>query len=69
MTNEKLYTKSEHIKELMNDEIELNQHIEHEASLEGLTVKQFAKRIAETTFDILLEEGTIIKVGNKYKNN
>ena len=68
MTSEKTFTKAELIKELMNDELELNHHIDYEAELEGLTAKQFAKRIAETTFDLLLEEGSIIKVGKRYKN-
>ena len=68
MTSEKTFTKAELIKELMNDEIELNLHIDYEAQQEGLTVKQLAKRIAENTFDTLLGEGSIIKVGRRYKN-
>lgn len=68
MTNEKTFTKAELIKELMDYELEVNHHIDYEAELEGLTAKQLAKRIAETTFDMLLEDGSIIKVGRRYKN-
>jgi len=65
-SNEQLRTKSDIIKEFMRDELELNYHADYEAEQMGVSMKQFAKGIAETQFDIMLGEGSIIKVGRKY---
>lgn len=61
------YTKAEIIKMFMQDEFELNLHIQEEAKEMGITAKAFAKQIAETQFDIGLEEKSIIRVGRRYK--
>jgi len=63
---EQLRTKSDIIKEFAEDELELNYHADYEAEQMGISVKQFAKNIAETQFDIMISEGSIIKVGRKY---
>lgn len=61
------YTKTEIIKMFMQDEFELNLHIEEEAKAMGITAKAFAKQIAEVQFDIGIEEKSIIQVGRRYK--
>lgn len=60
-------TKSEWIKEFANDEMENNTQIEGCAEEIGLTVKDFAKSIAEEEFETLINEGSLIKVGRRYK--
>lgn len=63
---QELRNKSDIIKEFMSDELELNQYAREEAEECGKTLNQFCKDIAETQFDIMLGEGSIIKVGRKF---
>lgn len=63
---DKTFTKSELLKEFAKDQLELNYHAEDEAEMMGISVKEYAKRIAEEEFSIRLQEGTIVKVGRRY---
>lgn len=63
---EKTFTKSELIKEFAEDQLELNYHAEDEAETMGISVKEYAKRIAIEEFDIRLQEGSIVKVGRRF---
>lgn len=63
---EKAFTKSELIKEFAEDQLELNYHAEDEAETMGISVKEYAKRIAIEEFDIRLQEGSIVKVGRRF---
>ena len=60
-------TKSEWIKEFAKDELANNTQIEAHAEEIGITVKEFAKSIAEIEFNTRLQEGSLVKVGRRYK--
>lgn len=64
---ERTYTKSELLREFASDELELNETADYEAEQMGISVKEFARRIAIVEFDTMLGEGSIVKVGNRYK--
>lgn len=64
---DRTYTRSELLKEFAQDELELNENADYEAEQMGITMKEFAKRIAIVEFDTMLQEGSIIKVGHRYR--
>ena len=59
-------TKTDIIKEFMQDYLELNYHAKEEAQECGKTLKQYLKDIAVYEFDTRLADGSIIKVGRKF---
>ena len=61
------YTKTQIISMFAKDYIELDEHLEHQASEMGISYQALAKKNAETEFEIRLNEGTIEKVGMKYR--
>ena len=65
--NEITYTKAEIIRMFAQDQIALDEYLEDQAQDIGITMQALAKRIAEEEFAIGLQEGTITKVGRRYR--